>query len=62
VHAAIEEKSDGSKDSFYEEIEKVLDHFHNYHKNILLGGFNAKLGRENIFKPTTGNLSIHQDI
>ena len=28
---------------------------------ILLGDFNAKAGRENIFKPTTGNESIHQD-
>jgi hypothetical protein len=27
----------------------------------LLGDFNAKVGRENIFKPTTGNDSLHQD-
>jgi len=27
---------------------------------ILLGGFNAKVGREKIFKPTTGNESLHQ--
>ena len=28
---------------------------------ILLGGFNAKVGRENMFKPTIGNESLHQD-
>jgi len=28
---------------------------------ILLGDFNAKVGRENIFKSTTGNESLHQD-
>jgi len=28
---------------------------------ILLEDFNAKLGRENIFKPTIGNESLHQD-
>jgi len=28
---------------------------------ILLGDFNAKEGRENIFKPTIGNKSLHQD-
>jgi len=28
---------------------------------ILLGDFNAKLGIENIFKPTIGNESLHQD-
>jgi len=28
---------------------------------ILLGDFNAKVGRENSFKPTIGNESLHQD-
>ena len=28
---------------------------------ILLGDFNAKVGRENIFKPAIGNESLHQD-
>jgi len=27
----------------------------------LLGEFNAKVGRENIFKPTIGQESLHQD-
>ena len=27
VHAPSEEKSDNSKDSFYEELEQVFDHF-----------------------------------
>jgi hypothetical protein len=28
---------------------------------ILLGGFNAKLGKEGIFKLTIGSESLHQD-
>jgi hypothetical protein len=28
---------------------------------ILLGNFNAKVWRGNIFKPTIGNESLHQD-
>jgi len=28
---------------------------------IILGDFNAKVRRENIFKPTIGNQSLHQD-
>ena len=60
VHAPSEDKSDDSKDSFYEELEQVFDHFPRYHMKILLD-FNAKVGRENIFKPTIGNESLHQD-
>jgi endonuclease/exonuclease/phosphatase family metal-dependent hydrolase len=61
VHATTEKKSGDSKDSFYEELEQVFDHFPKYHMKILLGDFNAKLGREDTFKPTTGNESLHQD-
>jgi hypothetical protein len=28
---------------------------------FLLGDFNAKVRRDNIFKPTVGNESLHQD-
>jgi len=45
---------------FYKELEQVFDHFPKYHMKILLGDFNAKVGRENVFKPTTGNESLHQ--
>ena len=62
MHARSEEKSDDSKDSFYEELEQVFDHFPKYHMKILLGDFNAQVGRENIFKPTIGNENLHQDI
>ena len=45
VHASSEEKSAELKDSFYEELEKVFEHFPKYYMKILLGDFNAKLGR-----------------
>ena len=59
VHAPSEERSDDSKDSCYEKLERVFDHFPKYHMKILLD-FNAKVGRENIFKPTTANDTLHQ--
>jgi hypothetical protein len=61
VHAPCEEKSDESKDSFYEQLEQVVYHFPKNYMKILLGDINAKVGRENIFKPTIGNESLHQD-
>ena len=61
VHAPNGEKSDDSYNSFYEELEKGFDHFPAYHTIILLVDFNAKFGREDIFKPTNGNESLHRD-
>jgi hypothetical protein len=46
---------------FYEELEQVSDQFPRYHAKILLGDFNAKVGREDIFKPIIGNESLHED-
>ena len=54
MHAPWEDKSDDSKDSFYEELEQVFHNFSKYHMKILLGDFKKKLGREDIFKPTFG--------
>jgi endonuclease/exonuclease/phosphatase family metal-dependent hydrolase len=40
-----------------DKINYVKDSFY---KKILLGDFNAKVGREDIFKPTTENESLHE--
>jgi hypothetical protein len=60
VHAPTDDKTDDVKDSFYEELELVFDKFSTYHMKMLLGDFNAKVGREDIFKPTIGNESFHK--
>jgi hypothetical protein len=60
VHAPREDKIDDIKDRFYEEVEHVFDKFPKYHMKILLGDFNAKVGREDIFKPTIWNESLHE--
>jgi exonuclease III len=54
VHSPTEDKID-IKDRFCEELEQVFDIFPKYHMKILLGDFNAKVGREDILKPTIGN-------
>jgi exonuclease III len=60
VHAPAEDKTDDVKGSLYEELECVFDKFPKYHMKILLGDFNAKVGREDISKPTIGNESFHE--
>jgi hypothetical protein len=60
VHAPTEDKSDDVKDRLYEQVKQVFDKFPNYHMKILLGDFNAKVCRKDIFKPTIGNESLHE--
>jgi hypothetical protein len=59
MHAPTEDKDDVIKDSFYAELEPVLDQFPWYHMKILLTDFNTKVGREDIFKLIIGNESLH---
>jgi hypothetical protein len=60
IHAPTEDKTDDVKDSFCEELEREFHKFPKYHMKILLGDFNAKVGREDIFKPTIRNESLHK--
>jgi hypothetical protein len=60
MHAPTEDKDDVTKNIFYEELGEVFDQFPRYHMKILLGDFNAKVGREGIFKPIIGNESLHE--
>jgi hypothetical protein len=59
IHARTEDKTDDVKGSFYEELERVFDKFPKCHMKILLD-FNAEVGREDIFKPTVRNESLHE--
>jgi hypothetical protein len=45
------------KQRYFLVVGRVFDQFPRYDTKILLGDFNAKVGRENILKPTIGNES-----
>jgi hypothetical protein len=54
------DKTDFTKDWFYEELELVFDQFLKYRVEITLRDFSGKIGREFIFKPTIRNESSHE--
>jgi hypothetical protein len=60
VHASTDNKTGDTKDTFYEELERVFYEFPKYHMNVLLGDFNAKVARQYIFKRRVWNESLHE--
>jgi len=51
---------DHTKHSFHKKLQHVFDRFLKYHIKVLLGDINAKVGREDICKPTIGNEALHE--
>jgi hypothetical protein len=57
ARSECEDKIDDMKDRFCEELQQLFDKFPKYYMKILVGDFNAKVGKENIFRPIFGNKS-----
>jgi hypothetical protein len=49
---APNDKSNDTKDRFYKELDSVPVQFPKYHTKLLLGDFNSKMWREEVFKLT----------
>jgi hypothetical protein len=60
MHTPCEDKSDDMKDSFYEKLGCVFDQFPRSNMKVLLGGFNVKIGRGDIFKFAIRNERLHE--
>ena len=60
VHAPTEDKDSEDKEAFYEKLLDVYDGAPNRDIKIILGDFNAKVGREVFYRPTIGKYSLHQ--
>jgi exonuclease III len=49
----VEEKGTEEKDKFYENLEQIYNKTPKKDVKIILGDFNAKIGKEHLFKPIT---------
>ncbi|XP_073814500.1 uncharacterized protein [Musca autumnalis] len=61
AHAPTEDKDEQTKDIFYESLEETYDRCPAHDIKIVLGDFNAKIGKENIFGQTVGKFSLHSE-
>lgn len=57
--ASTEEKEDDIKDGFYEELENTIIGLPKQDMLLILGDFNAKLGKEQAYQPHVGLHSLH---
>jgi len=49
------QRTEEVKEEFYNLLEQNINQIANSDIKILLGDINAKVGKEDIYKPTTGN-------
>jgi hypothetical protein len=61
IHSPTEEKEEAGKEEFYNSLEKVCDMIPNYDMKIILGDFNAKVGKESYLHPACGRHSLHNE-
>jgi len=61
VRAPANKKMEEVKEEFYNLLEQNINQMANSDTKILLGDFNAKVGKEDTYKPTTGNGSLHNE-
>jgi len=59
AHAPTEDKDDTTKDAFYDKLEVLYNRCPRSDVKIVVGDFNAKVGREGIFGQTVGKHSLH---
>ena len=58
AHAPTEEKSEEVKEIFYNQLENIFDSIPRHDMKIVLGDFNAKVGKEDLLAPTCGKQTI----
>jgi hypothetical protein len=61
VHTPTNEKKEEIKEEFYNLLEQNVNQIARSDIKIILVNFNAEVDKESIYKPTTGNESLHNE-
>ncbi len=59
VHAPHNEALNADKDAYCELLGKIYDEMPAHDVKVVIGDFNAKVGKEEVFRPTIGKYSLH---
>jgi len=60
IYTPTEDSSDAIKGEFYDHLSQECENSSKCDILILLGNFNAKIGRENIIAIVTGKYTLHE--
>jgi len=61
VHAPMEQKDEVQKDDFYEDLERICMKAPKHDIKVVIGDFNAKVGKELGLAPNVGKYSLHEE-
>ena len=61
VHATTNKKTEEIKEEFYNLLEQNIAQIVGSDIKIIVGDFNANVGKESIYKPTIGNENLHNE-
>ena len=61
VHAPTNKKNGRVKEEFYNLLEQNINQIANSDIKVMLGDFNAKVGKERLYKPTIDNENLHNE-
>jgi hypothetical protein len=59
IYTLAQEENELVKDPCYDKLNQMYQRIPAQGTKIIVGYFNAKIGREKVFKPVTGNLGLH---
>ena len=60
VHAPTEEKMEGEKDKFYDDLQRTFERVPKHDAVLILGDLNAKIGKEKAYENVTGKHMLHE--